>query len=407
MRKSAERASFPLHYYVTKIGLEVKLVKNLRAAVIGVGFVGRAHLESLRRQGIPVQGVLGSTPERTKATCHDLRVEHGYQSLAELAQDKTVDVVHICTPNYLHFDEAKTLLEAGKHVLCEKPLAMDAGQSAELIKIAAKQGRVGGVAYNLRYYPLCQQARAMVAGGMIGEPRLAHGSFLQDWLFYPTDWNWRLEPQLGGKLRVVSDIGTHWLDMLMWITGRKVTELCADLATVMPVRKKPRGRVETFQETKDVAYDEVKITTDDYASVLLHFEGSLRGVVTVSQVSAGRKARLWFQVDGSEASLAWNAEEPNTLWIGHRKEANQVMMKDPSLMAPAARGYSAYPGGHTEGYADTFAQLFKDFYAYVAAGDFEAARNFPTFETGHEEMILCDAVAASARERGWVKVAYK
>jgi predicted dehydrogenase len=382
-------------------------VKNLRAAVIGLGFVGRAHLEALRRQGIPVQGILGSTPERTQEACHALHVERGYQSLAELAADKTVDVVHICTPNHLHLEEAKTLLEAGKHVLCEKPLAINARQSAELVKIAAKQGRVGGVAYNLRYYPLCQQARAMVAAGLIGEPRLAQGSFLQDWLMYPTDWNWRLEPQLGGELRVVSDIGTHCLDMLTWITGRKVTELCSDLATIMPVRQKPRGRIESFQERSRGPVDKVEITTDDYASVLLHFEGSLRGVVTVSQVSPGRKARLWFEVDGSEASLAWNAEEPNTLWIGHRKEANQEMMKDPALMNPVARGYSAYPGGHTEGYPDTFAQLFKDFYAYVAAGDLKAARTFPTFETGHEEMILCDAIAASSRERRWVQVAYK
>jgi predicted dehydrogenase len=382
-------------------------MKNLRAAVIGLGFVGRAHLEALRRQGISVQGLLGSSPERTKEVCHALHVERAYQSLDDLAQDSSVDVVHVCTPNYLHLDEAKASLEAGKHVLCEKPLAMDTRQSAALIKIAKERGRVGGVAYNLRYYPLVQEARSIVERGLIGEPRLVHGSFLQDWLFYPTDWNWRLEPNQSGELRVVADIGTHWLDMAMWITGRKVTELCADLATVLPSRRRPHGRVESFQEHQGGEFDEVKITTDDYASVLLHFEGALRGVMTVSQVSAGRKARLWFEVDGSEGSLAWNAESPNTLWIGRRKEPNQEMMKDPALMSPAARGYAAYPGGHTEGYPDTFGQLFKDFYAYIAAGDLNAPRRFPTFEIGHEELILCDAIAASSRERRWVHVAYK
>jgi predicted dehydrogenase len=382
-------------------------MENLRAAIIGLGFVGRAHLEALRRRGIAVQGILGSAPERTKEACEALNLDRAYTSLAELAQDKSVDVVHICTPNNVHFEQTKVLMEAGKHVMCEKPLAMDTGESAGLIDLAKKHNRVGGVTHNLRYYPLCQEARSLVASGAIGEPRLVHGGFLQDWLLYPSDWNWRLESKLGGEMRVVSDIGTHWLDLTTWITGRKVTELCADLATVVPVRQKPRGRVETFQKRGEGAFDEIKITNDDYASVLLHFEGSVHGVMTVSQVSAGRKCNLWFEIDGSEGSLAWNAESPNILWIGRRNEANQSMIKDPALMSPEARGYAAYPGGHAEGYPDTFAQLFKDFYAYIGAGDFKAPRTFPTFETGHEELILCDTIAASARERRWVEVRYK
>lgn len=378
-------------------------MRKLRAAVIGLGFVGRAHLEALRRRGIPIAGLLGSTPDRTQEANSSLGIDRTYTSLDDLAEDSSVDVVHICTPNHLHFTQAETLLKAGKHVLCEKPLAMDARQSGALIDLAGKQQCVGGVAYNLRYYPLCHEARSIVERGLIGAPRLVHGSFLQDWLLYPSDWNWRLEPDLGGELRAVSDIGTHWLDLMTWITGRKVTEVCADLATVVPQRRRPRGKVETFQKSAG-AFDEINITTDDYGSVLLHFEGSLCGVMTVSQVSAGRKARLWFEVDGSEGSLAWNSESPNTLWIGRRNDPNQEVPKDPSLMSPAARGYAAYPGGHPEGYPDTFAQLFKDFYAYVAAGDLNAPRPFPTFEIGHEEMILCDAIATSHRERRWVLV---
>ncbi len=377
-------------------------MENLRAAVIGIGFVGRAHVEALRRLGVPVAGILGSSLDRTKDSANSLRLGRAYGSLEELAGDKEVDVVHICTPNYLHHEQASALLNAGKHVMCEKPLAMNVKESSVLIETTRRKNRTGGVTYNLRYYPLCQEARAMVKRGLIGEPRLVHGSFLQDWLFYQTDWNWRLEPHLGGELRAVSDIGTHWLDLMTWITGRKVTEVCADLATVIPVRRKPRGHVETFQKRSDGAFDEVKINTDDYGSVLLRFENSLRGVMTVSQVSAGRKARLWFEVDGSEGSLAWHSESPNVLWIGHRNEPNQRMMKDPALMSPEALGYAAYPGGHIEGYPDTFVQLFKDFYGYIAAGDFKAPRSFPTFETGHEELVLCDAIAASARERRWV-----
>lgn len=379
-------------------------MENLRAAIIGLGFVGRAHLEALRRLGIPVQGILGTTPERTEETCRSLGLDRAYKSLKELARDKSVDVIHVCTPNYVHFEQCKALVEGGKHVICEKPLAMDSGESATLAKLASKHKRAAGVAYNLRYYPLCQEARAMVERGLIGEPRLVHGGFLQDWLFYPTDWNWRLEPHLGGELRAVSDIGTHWLDLTTWITGRKITELCADLATVIPFRKRPRGGVETFQQKKDGAFDEIKIATDDYASILLRLEGSVRGVMTVSQVSAGRKCRLWFEVNGSEGSLAWEGENPNILWIGKRSQPNQELIKDPALLSPAARGYAAYPGGHAEGYPDTFVQLFKDFYAYVAAGDFSAKRSFPTFETGHEEMVLCDVIVESARKRKWVSV---
>ena len=239
--------------------------------------------------------------------------------------------------------------------------------------------------------------------GLIGEPRLIHGSFLQDWLLYPTDWNWRLQPELGGDMRAVADIGTHWMDLVTWITGKKITELCADLATTNPVRKKPRGRVQTFQQAEG-ATDDFNVTTDDYASILLRFEGNAHGVCTVSQVSAGRKTRLWFEIDGSEGSLSWNSEEPNTLWIGRRREPNAEIIKDPSIMSPEARRYAAYPGGHAEGYPDTFVQLFKDFYSYIEAGDFTAARGFPTFETGHAEMQLCEAIAESARERRWVSL---
>jgi predicted dehydrogenase len=374
------------------------------AAVIGLGFVGRSHLEALRRIPIPIAGILGSTAERTGATAKSLGVTRAYSSLEELIADANVTVVHICTPNYLHFAQASQLLRAGKHVLCEKPLALDSRESAILAQIAREQKRVGGVAYNLRYYPLCQEARSIIASGAIGKPQLIHGGFLQDWLLHPNDWNWRLEPNLGGPLRAVSDIGTHWLDLVMWLTGRKVHEVCADLATVIPIRQRPRGRVESFGKSNATEHDEVEITTDDYASILLHFENEMHGVVTVSQVSPGRKARLSFEINGTEGSLSWNSESPNSLWIGRRDSASEILPKDPSLLSPAARPYAAYPGGHAEGYPDTFVQLFKDFYAYLDAGFFTAPRNFPTFETGHHEMLLCDAIAKSAETRGWVPV---
>jgi predicted dehydrogenase len=376
----------------------------LNVAIVGLGFVGRAHLDALRRLGIPVQGALGSTAERSKASADSLHLPRAYASLDELASDPSVQVVHLCTPNHLHFEEASQLLRAGKHVLCEKPLALDSRESAALVSLLKETGLVGGVAYNLRYYPLCQEARALIRRGAIGHVKLVHGSFLQDWLLFPTDWNWRLESKLGGDLRALSDIGTHWMDLAMWLTGSKISEVCADLATILPTRRRPKGRVESFQKAESTETEEVMITTDDYASVLLHFENEARGVVTVSQVSAGRKARLWFEIDGSEASLAFDSESPNQLWIGRRDRACEVLPKDPALQSPESRGYAAYPGGHPEGYPDTFAQLFKDFYGYLAKGDLRAPRTFPTFETGHDELVLCEATAESAQKRAWVEV---
>ncbi|HXJ10959.1 MAG TPA: Gfo/Idh/MocA family oxidoreductase [Candidatus Limnocylindrales bacterium] len=377
---------------------------KLNAAVIGLGFVGKAHVESLRRLGIPIRGALGSSAETTAAACKSLNLERAYASIEEIAADAAVGVVHLCTPNYLHFEQASALLRAGKHVLCEKPLTMDSAESELLVSLTRETGKVGGVAYNLRYYPLCQEARALIEKGAIGQPKLVHGSFLQDWLLYPGDWNWRLDPKLGGQLRAVSDIGTHWLDLVTWITGRKVMEVCADLVTVVPIRQKPRGRVETFQKADPANADPMPIETDDYASVLFHLEGDLSGVMTVSQVSAGRRARLWYEIDGTEGSLAWNSEEPGTLWIGRRNRANEELPKDPALLSPQARRYASYPGGHAEGYPDTFVQLFRDFYEYIEAGDLKAPRTFPTFETGNDEMVLCEAIEKSSRTRAWVSV---
>jgi predicted dehydrogenase len=377
---------------------------QLNAAIVGLGFVGRAHLEALRRLGVSVQGALGSTPERSMAAADSLHLPRGYNSLDELAADPSVQVVHLCTPNCLHFQEASQLLRAGKHVLCEKPLALDSRESATLVSLLKETGRVGAIAYNLRYYPLCQEARVLIREGVIGQVKLVHGSFLQDWLLFPTDWNWRLEARLGGELRAVSDIGTHWLDLVSWLTNTKVAELCADLATVLPTRHRPKGRVESFQKAASTETEEVMIATDDYASVLLHFENEAHGVMTVSQVSPGRKARLWFEIDGSEGSLSFDSESPNQLWIGRRQRACELLPKDPALQSPDSRGYAAYPGGHPEGYPDTFVQLFKDFYAYLSAGDFRAPRSFPTFETGHEELVLCEAIAQSTRDKSWITV---
>src|SRR5262245_60603782 len=235
-----------------------------------------------------------------------------------MLEDDRVDVVHLTTPNHLHYAQVRAALAAGKHVVCEKPLAMDATETAELLRLAEESGLVHAVNFNIRFYAQCQEARALVEAGEIGDVRLVSGGYLQDWLLHDTDWNWRLDPALGGSLRAVGDIGSHWLDLVPFVTGRHVEAVMADLATFIPVRRQPTGPVETFTDGAAGDTVEVQMETEDAAGILLRFEGGARGVLTVSQVSAGRKNRLSWEIDGSESALAWASEEPEELWLGHR-----------------------------------------------------------------------------------------
>ena len=381
-------------------------MSDLKAAVIGTGFIGPAHVEALRRLGIEVVGIAGSSPERARPKAEELNIKKVYQDWRELVADPSVNVVHITTPNYLHYPMAKAAIEAGKHVVCEKPLAMNAQESAELLQLAEEAGIAHAVNYNIRFYPLCQEARARAARGDLGQVYIIRGSYLQDWLFYDTDWNWRLEPELGGSLRAVADIGTHWLDLTSFITGLRVQAVLADFCTFIPVRKKPAKPIDTFagKELRPEDYIEQPIHTEDYATVLLAYENGARGVMTVSQVSAGRKNRLAFEIDGLKSSLAWDSERPNELWIGRRDGPNEVLMKDPSLLTPQAHQFTGYPGGHNEGFPDTFKQLYHAVYRYIRADDLTATPDFPTFADGHEEILLCEAIERSAREKRWVEM---
>ena len=365
--------------------------------------MGVVHVEALRRLGVEVVGVVGSTPERAR---EKPGLPEPYPSFEAMLADERVDVVHLTTPNHLHFDQARAALEAGKHVVCEKPLALDSGESGALVKLAEESGLVHCTNYNMRFYPLCWEARARVARGDLGTVWNAHGCYVQDWLLYGTDWNWRLDPLLGGTLRAVADIGTHWLDLTSFVTGRRVASLFADLATVHPVRRVPTGPVETFSDGgDDVERVERAVETEDLAHVLIRYDDGTRGSLVISQVSAGRKNRIFFEVDGSGGSLAWNAERHEELWLGHRDAPNEILLRDPSLMDETARGCTDVPGGHAEGYSDTFKMLYRAVYRAVAAGVMPAEPDFPTFADGHEQILNCEAIVASARDGRWVEVA--
>ena len=381
-------------------------MRNIGVAVIGAGFIGPVHVEALKRIGANILGILGISDEESRQAAEALGLPRAYLSLDEVLQDPLVQAVHIATPNRLHYQMARTALEAGKHVMCEKPLAMDPRESAELVALAQQTRLAAGVNYNVRYYPLCLEARAMVDRGEIGEVFSVCGSYAQDWLLYPTDYNWRVLAEEGGPLRAVADIGTHWLDLVQNITGREIEALCADLRTMHPVRRRPQGEVQTFKgkDEKTAASEPIHITTEDYGCLLLRFKGGARGCVWVSQVAAGRKNCLRFEISGARRALAWNSEEPNTLWIGCRDKANESLIRDPALVSEAARRYINYPGGHAEGFPDTFKQCFRSFYDYIAAGDFSAPPPFPSFADGHREILLGNAVLESYRQARWIEL---
>ena len=372
--------------------------------MIGTGFIGTVHIDALRRLGIPVCGVLGSSADRGAARAKALGVGRAYASLAELLDDASVRVVHVTSPNMAHCDQVKQILAAGRHVICEKPLAMTSAQSAEMAARARASGRIAAVCYNTRFYPLNQQAHGMAAEGSLGEMRLITGHYHQDWLAKATDWNWRLEADEGGALRSVGDIGTHWVDLVSFIIGQRVTAVFADLATFVPERQKPLGAVATFSAATG-ATETRRIETDDAAMILLRFAGGARGVMSTSQVAHGRKNALSWDISGSEASAAWHSETPDHLWIGHRDAPNQILQRDASLMNAVGAAAAHLPGGHVEGFADTFRALFAQVYADVAHGSRSAGSTYASFDDGHHEMLFCDAVLQSARTGTWADVA--
>ncbi len=380
-------------------------MKRIKTAIVGTGFMGKVHAENVRRLGnVEIAAVVGSRPETAKKFADAMTIPFATANLKDVLDNKEIEAVHICTPNVDHYPMSLAAIEAGKAVLCEKPMTMNVAEARKLVDAAKAKNAVNCVQHNLRYYPVVQQMRQMIAHGDLGEILIVQGTYSQDWLLYDTDWNWRLDAKSNGKLRVMGDIGSHWMDMIQHLTGLSITSLCADLAIFHKTRKRPKGSVETFSAKKADAtdYESFPVDTEDFGAVLVHLGDRARGTFTVSQMSAGRKNRFAFEIFGTKAGVAWNQEEPDTLWIGHRNEPNQTIIKDASLFYPEAGTFADLPGGHSEGYDDCHKQVFKRFYAKVA--DRSAPVDYPTFEDGLRGMILLEKVMESAEKRGWVDV---
>ena len=380
---------------------------KITTGIIGSGFIGPAHIEALRRLGFVEVIALADVDEKTaRAKAKQLSVPVAYGDYKQLLKDKDIQVIHNCTPNHLHFRITRDALLAGKHVVSEKPLAMNSKESGELVSLAKKMNLVNAIDFNYRFYPLIQEAKEMVRTNRLGKIYTIHGSYLQDWLLLETDYNWRLDVKLGGASRAVADIGSHWCDLIQFIAGLKITSVYADIRTILPFRKRPKAEIETFKgkQAKPRGYQRIKVRTEDYGSVLLKFDNGAPGVFTVSQVSAGRKNRLWFEIDAEKRSLCWNQERPNEMRIGYRDKPNEILPKDPSLLSRRARAYAHYPGGHPEGYPDGPRNLFERVYQFILKR--KGKPEFPTFQDGHNEIVITEAVLESQRKKKWVEVRY-
>ena len=380
-------------------------MKPIKTAIFGTGFMGRVHLEAVRRlEFVEVAAIAGRNIEAAWRLGAGFSIPMIAANYRDVLRDPEIDVVHICTPNAQHFPMTKDALQAGKHVICEKPLATTVEQGEELVSLAVGQRVRNCVCHNLRYYPMVQQMRRMCEAGDLGEILIVQGTYFQDWLLYDTDWNWRVDAKASGPSRCMADIGSHWFDMAEHVTGLRVTSLCADLQTFHPTRKRPRHSAETFANKllSPEDYVETSVDTEDFGAVIFRMGSRTRGSITASQVSAGRKNRLSIEICGTRSSVAWNQERPDELWVGNRDAGNQIFVKDPSLLKPAARTYADLPGGHSEGYDDTFKQVFRHFYASI--GEPGIAAEYPQFVDGLRQLTILKAGLESNRTRGWTDV---
>ena len=364
----------------------------VRAAIIGAGFIGEVHARAIRAAGGRLVAVSDGTAERSENAARRLGAESGLATAEELLASPGVDVVHICTPNHLHAPLAKMTIAAGKHVICEKPLATSRADAEELVRLAESEGVTAAVPFIYRYYPTVREAQVRVAEGSSGPIRLIHGSYLQDWLSRPADHNWRVDPGLGGASRTFADIGVHWCDLVEFVTGHRIVALAARLMTAVPFRS-------TSGDQGTVAPRPIE--TEDAASLVFETDRGAVGSLVVSQVTPGRKNRLWFSIDGAETSMAFDQEQPESLWIGGRDQTN-ILMRGSAAMSPAAQRLSVLPAGHPQGYQNCFDAFVGDVYSTLS-GDPQHA--MPRFSDGLRAAVLTEAVLASAERRAWVEVA--
>ena len=376
----------------------------ITVGLIGAGYIGPIHLGALSRiGGVRVKTVVDVNGELAEKAAAAHNVPNSGTDHRDVIKDPEIDVIHNCTPNKYHYGITKQALEAGKQVLSEKPLAMTLKEAEELVELAEKKKAITGVDFCYRYYPVVQEMAARVRRGDAGAVRLVTGSYFQDWLSREIDWTWRLLRSESGDSNITADLGSHWFDLIQFVTGLKVREVIGDLVTLVPKRRRPKRQVLAFEKLEEVESEEVEVELEDYSSILFRLSNGAPGSFTTSQVCAGRKSDTEFQIYGSECSYAWNHKDATKLWIGYREKANEILIENPTLQDPSTAHYANLPAGHPLGYHDAVLNLFKDYYQAVAAGG-KGSQLHPTFKTGYDEMKILEAILSSHSKRGWVEV---
>ena len=383
---------------------------TFKVGVIGVGYIGKIHLEELSRvEGVEVTAIADSDIELAKKIGKTFGIKKVYSNWKELVNDSDIEVIHNCTPNNFHFEVNKEVMESGKEIFSEKPLALNADESRILAETAKEKGTIAGIDFCYRYYPVIQEAAYRIKSGEIGDVHTVLGHYLQDWLLYPTDYSWRLDPKFSGCSNVMGDLGSHWCDLVQFITGNRIKEVMAELRTVIPKRQKPKDRSTlTFSDRVSENSQKIDIKLDDYGALMIRFENDARGTFTTAQVCAGRKCNIDVQIYGTEKSLAWNHERANELWIGKRKEGNEIFFESPLLQNESTRHYATLPSGHPMGYRDAIVNLFRDYYRAIRdkrEGN-KIALNHPDFIAGHNEMLILEAALESSKQGVWTEVKY-
>jgi predicted dehydrogenase len=383
-------------------------MQKIKAGIIGMGYIGASHVEALRRIGfVEITAVADVNYSLAKKKAEEFFIPKCYHTVEELLADPEIQAVHNCTPNNLHAAINEQILLAGKHLFSEKPLARTSEEAQGTLDLFQKQkGLVAAVNFNYRMNPLVQEIKQRIRQGEIGRLTLVHGSYLQDWLLYETDYNWRIEPEISGPSRCMADIGSHWMDAVQHVTAARITEICADLVTVIPVRKKAKTQVETFSLNADAEFEDQVIKTEDYGAVLFKMDNGVHGVFHVSEVSAGHGCYFNFEIDGSKASLSWNQETADQMWMGFRDQDNLQIMRNPNHMQAESRRYTGLAKGHPEGWNDAFKNNIWSFYQYIAAGKVLGRDpcDFATLEDGLRIIKLTEAILESSRTRQWVSL---
>jgi predicted dehydrogenase len=378
--------------------------KKIGVGIVGPGFIAPHHLDAVRRiGGVDVVAIAGSSEESAKQKADQFGVEKAYGDYMDLIADPAVEVIHNTTPSYLHFPVSMAAIQAGKHIISDKPLALTPSECSMLSDAAAKAGVVNAVTFNYRGNALVQQARAMVAQNEIGTPVFIHGHYLQDWMTDPNVYSWRLDPVKGGVSSALADIGSHWCDLAEHISGLRITSVLADLTTVVKTRYAPEASVEAFSANHSSSRRPVQIEAEDLASVLLRFGNGAKGCFTVGQILPGHKNGLEMEVNGRAASLRWKQEEQNELWIGKSDQPNMTLTKDPAMLLPSARRYAHLPAGHQGGWSDAFHNVVADIYTWIRTD--EKPASVCTFADGYRICVIIDAILASHRAGGrWTEV---